>query len=98
MEKVGTATHASKTTNSNIYEAIENLGQEINNNLEAIAKELISLHQPGMIASCPATSCQEIYSLNPNTSTGYYWLQSSNDSAIRVYCDCLLYTSDAADE
>ena len=79
--------NSTETTN-NIYEAIENLGQEINNNLEAIAKKLISLHQPGMIASHPATSCQEIYNLNPIAPSGYYWLQSTNDSAVHVYMYC----------
>ena len=78
--------NSTETTNSNIYEAIENLGQEINNKLEVITRKLSSLHILGMTASHPATSCQEIYNLNPNTPSGYYWLQSTNDSAVHVYC------------
>ena len=70
-------------------EVIEKL-EEISNTLNAITNKLISLHQPGMTASHPATSCQEIYDFNPNTPSGYYWLEASDGSAIHVYCDMTL--------
>ena len=83
--------YSTETTNSNsnIYGVVAKLG-EISNNLEAIANKLISLQSPGMTASHPATSCQEIYNFNPNTPSGYYWLEASDGSAIRVYCDMTL--------
>ena len=40
--------------------------EEISNNLDAVANKLIKLHQPGMTASHPATSCKEIYDFNLN--------------------------------
>ena len=55
-----------------------------------IMNKLMSLHQPGMTASHPATSCSEIFNFNPRTSSGYYWLEASNGSAIRLYCSMTL--------
>ena len=34
-----------------------------------------------------ATSCKMLYDLRPGLHTGYYWVKSSNGSAIQVYCD-----------
>ena len=78
-----------ETASNSFNEVIEKL-EQISNNLNTIANKLISLHQPGMTASHPATSCQEIYDFNPNTTSGYYWLGASDGSAIRVYCDMTL--------
>ena len=49
-----------------------------------IMNKLMTLHQPGMTASHPATSCSEIFNFNP---LGYYWLEASIGSAIRLYCN-----------
>ena len=35
----------------------------------------------------PAASCREIALCDPNTKSGYYWILSSNGTAIRTYCD-----------
>jgi hypothetical protein len=64
--------------------------EEVSNNLAAIRNKLINLHQPGVTASHPATSCKEIYDFNPNITSGYYWLRSANGSAVRVFCDMTL--------
>ncbi len=40
--------------------------------------------QEGMTPSVPATSCHALSRLFPSS---YYWVASSNHSAIRVYCD-----------
>ena len=57
-----------------------------------IMNKLMTLHQPGMTASHPASSCSEIFNFNPHTRTpsGYYWLEASNGSTIRVYCNMTL--------
>ena len=34
----------------------------------------------------PARSCKELYSNDPNVESGYYWIQASSDSPVRVYC------------
>ena len=42
----------------------------------------------GMLERCPATSCSDIVAqsqaLRPS---GYYWIRSSNGTAVQVYCD-----------
>ena len=34
-----------------------------------------------------SSSCSHISLLNPSSSSGYYWIRSSNGSAVHVYCD-----------
>ena len=41
-------------------------------------------------ASNPAASCAEILDTRLNAPSGYYWLQSTNGPAVRVYCDMIL--------
>ena len=45
---------------------------------------------PGFTAGNPALSCVEILSIRPSAPSGQYWLQSSNGSAVQVYCDMIL--------
>ena len=35
----------------------------------------------------PAASCSHVLQLNPSSPSGYYWIRSSNGSAVHVYCD-----------
>ena len=35
----------------------------------------------------PAPSCQVIHKFQPSSSSGYYWVKSSNGSSVCVYCD-----------
>ena len=44
----------------------------------------------GVIKSNLAISCDEIFNINQNASSGYYWLQSTNGSTVRVFCDMTL--------
>ena len=48
------------------------------------------LYQPGLHPRNPAASCAEILSTGLNAPSGYYWLQSANGSAARVFCDMTL--------
>ena len=45
---------------------------------------------PGLDPRNPAASCAEILSNGLNAPSGYYWLQSANGSAVRVFCDMTL--------
>ena len=42
---------------------------------------------PGQDLENPAASCLEIAQCDPNAQSGYYWILSSNGTAIRTYCD-----------
>ena len=35
----------------------------------------------------PAASCKQFLENDPTSPSGYYWIQASNGSAVRVYCD-----------
>ena len=48
------------------------------------------LLQPGLYSINPANSCAEILQDAQNALSGYYWLQSANGSAVRVFCDMTL--------
>ena len=42
---------------------------------------------PGPIQGNPATSCLEISQCNPQLPSQFYWITSSNGTAIQIYCD-----------
>ena len=42
---------------------------------------------PGLDASNPAASCADIVRAVATAPSGYYWLQSTSGSPVRVYCD-----------
>ena len=67
-----------------LQELGHNLSTKLDGLLLPIMSKLMTLHQLGMTASHPAVSCVEVLDFNPNTPSGYYWLEAS---------DCLLYTS-----
>ena len=51
-------------------------------------QELIyNLKNSGLLITFPAASCASILLFAPSLPSGYYWIRSSNGSAIRVYCD-----------
>ena len=35
----------------------------------------------------PAPSCQAIHIFQPSSTSGHYWVRTSNGSSVRVYCD-----------
>ena len=45
------------------------------------------IHNLGLYPSNPAASCATIRKFAPSSSSGHYWITSSNGSAVRVYCD-----------
>ena len=51
-------------------------------------QELIyNLLNSGLLITFPADSCVSILLFAPSLPSGYYWIRSSNGSAVRVYCD-----------
>ena len=42
---------------------------------------------PGPMQENPATSCLEILQCNPQLPSQFYWITSSNGTAIQIYCD-----------
>lgn len=55
--------------------------------IEPISEEVKILLQLGKTSSRPASSCKEIKEQNPSSPSGYYWIESSSEPLLRVYCD-----------
>ena len=55
--------------------------QKTNASLDVLSKKINSFH--------PA-SCAAILQLYPSSPSGYYWIRSSNSSAVHVYCNMTL--------
>ena len=49
--------------------------------------EIRSLRRPGRSTCYPATSCRQIKEDDPNSPSGYYYVQSGSRSFVRAYCD-----------
>ena len=52
--------------------------------------ELLESGVIGLVSAYPATSCRQlaVFSTSQvNIRSGYYWIRSSNGTAVRVYCD-----------
>ena len=59
-----------------------NISKSLNFKLNNIIRSLT-----GQYSNLPADSCSHILLLNLSSSSGHYWIRSSNGSAVRVYCD-----------
>ena len=67
---------------------------QLNSSIEAIGGDttaiedktqlLIDYFQIGQFEENPSPSCAALRGLSPS---GYYWVRTSNGSAVRVYCD-----------
>ena len=55
----------------------------LNNKINQIYRNILS----GKTISSPAPSCQAIYLLHSYSTSGYYWVTSSNGSSVHVYCE-----------
>ena len=62
--------------NATLQEAVGRLQQEVR-----------SLRHPGRSTCYPATSCRQIKEDDPNSPSGYYYIQSGSRSFVRAYCD-----------
>ena len=73
---------------------IEELKEYINNSVREVIKQtLTDLFQPPFCVtpvitpSYPASSCEVILRLAPNSPSGLYWINGTNGIAKQVYCD-----------
>ena len=55
--------------------------------LNIIRYNILDVHCPGQVQENPASSCLEVSQCNPQLPSEYYWITSSNGTAVRVYCD-----------
>ena len=55
----------------------------LNDKINQIYRNILS----GKTVSYPAPSCQAIYLLHPYSTSGYYWVTSSNGSSVHVFCE-----------
>ena len=46
-----------------------------------------SIHCRGQVQENPASSCLEVSQCNPPLPSEYYWITTSNGTAVQVYCD-----------
>ena len=58
------------------FSLLENKTQQLTN----------ALYNPGRDKNYPAASCDSIIGLAPSSPSGYYWVRSSNGSAVSTYC------------
>ena len=74
-----------------LQEAVGRLQQQINmsaaDTSSRILQEVRSLRRPGRSTCYPANSCREIKEDDPNSPSGYYYVQSGPRSLVRTYCD-----------
>ena len=63
-------------------EILNNISRSFNSDINNIIQSL-----GGQYSNLPAASCSHIFLSNSFSPSGYYWIRSSNGSAVRVYCD-----------
>ena len=77
-----------------LYEQLNLNTDQLNSSIEAISGDIIAIEdktqllidylQIGQSEENPTPSCAALRGLSPS---GYYWVRTSNGSAVRVYCD-----------
>ena len=71
---------------NNLRQGIQN---EVSRQITHVTSSLNSLAFPlGATQVSPARSCRELRQANPNTASGYYWIQGdSQEGPLRMFCD-----------
>ena len=73
--------------NATLQEAVGRLQQQINistADTSRILHEVRSLRRPGRTTRYPAISCRQIKEDDPNSPSGYYYIQSGSRSFVRA--------------
>ena len=61
------------------------------NNLTAETQfQFLNMTLTGQFLTFPVSSCAALLELHPSSPSSYYWVKSSNGSAVRVYCNMTL--------
>ncbi len=55
--------------------------------LNIVRNDILDVPCPGQVQENPASSCLEVSQCDPQLPSEYYWITSSNGTAVRVYCD-----------
>ena len=72
---------------ANLNQVIQSLAQSTEQLLDQFSARLDSVLNLGSSAQFAASSCSDIAATLPNNISGYYWILSSANVPIRVYCD-----------
>ena len=76
-------------SDTSMFDLVNKLNKSIRLETDAL-NERLNLIGIGIVGNSifhPAPSCQAIYSFQASSTSGYYWVNSSNGSSIRVYCE-----------
>ena len=73
-----------KASLSQVNHTLLNLSLLQENNTQEL---IYYLKNSGQLITFPAASCASVLLFAPSMPSGYYWIRSSNCSAVRVYCD-----------
>ena len=76
-------------SSSNLFELVNKLNMSIILNYGLLEKRIDIIENAtfGRSRFAAAPSCQAIHIFQPSSTSGYYWVVSSNGSSVRVYCD-----------
>ena len=55
--------------------------------LNTVRNNILDVHCPGHVQENPASSCLEVSQCDPQLPSEYYWITSSNGTAVQVYCN-----------
>ena len=75
--------------NDNLFELVNKLNMSTISNYGLLKNsiDIIENATLGRSRFVPAHSCQAIHIFQPSSTSGYYWVVSSNGSSVHVYCD-----------
>ena len=92
-EKLDNLHKAVGDINAMVEEMEVNISAKIEHLLKPVINRINALHRPGKSPSHPAISCSEIFEYVPHASSGEYWIEASDGSAVQRYCD-MTFTCD----
>ena len=70
-----------------INKAVENITDIVQQLIDPLLSDLAQHLLPGTTSDHPATSCEEVKNSNPNSHSGYYWIQEADHPLVQQYCD-----------
>ena len=63
------------------------LRRELNRAMHAMVVTVFEMFTPGYTPSHPASSCEEILQLAPQSTSGLYWISGTDNGPSQMYCD-----------
>ena len=79
--------HTMQQSFHTLQQNFQSITEELNEIRQLLSTSLSPQRNSGSSPSNSALSCKDIYYRNTSSPSGYYWLQSRSERAIRVYCD-----------